>query len=483
MPKWRALDPTPEALAEALGRAIEEANRDVSGDGSAWLASTPETWRAFLAEAAGSPEGARVWFGPEPHERHFYARVVAAWWTDALGRRHWFIEGRSVFGNGPEQGPPAHPLLLIAGPRAALVERAGKSPRLFGFCDCGELGPVEALAWVGECCGPCHDRRLEGVSSPTWGLPFCLLGVGGVLAFSPDGRWVLTGRPGTIGQRLVRLEVDSGREETLKPALPWGAGTPPADGAFFLSDKSLITWHDQQSVVGHAGEPIVIWWDWRAGVEVQRYAVSAGEGPYEFVSVEGVAANGTLLLAREQGLWLLDCSAPPGPDGPPVRGRLGNSSAVGSWALSGPWAARVGGDGEWRLLDLRAGSESPQPRLPRGGAWVSGAADVPLFAVGSWSRTVRLFEPATGTWAELSGAEGRGLALDSAGRWLASGGRDAIAIWDVRDSKGILKLHVALGDPDLLAFSPGGDLLAAGGRLAFGPSPLCIWPWRRLVEG
>src|SRR5262249_11189078 len=102
---------------------------------------------------------------------------------------------------------PAHPLfarrdglppLARLYPEQVYVRtRPGEGPTAVCACACGAAGTPTELAWVGERCGPCHDRAEEGrltLEPPTAfgpvagrGVTCALSGDGGLLAAaSPD---------------------------------------------------------------------------------------------------------------------------------------------------------------------------------------------------------------------------------------------------------------------------------------------------------
>jgi hypothetical protein len=473
MAMWRAIDPSPEALVAALEQAVRDANAGVPEAKQLFFGSQARV--GFSCAVMEVREGARPWCGSVQEDNQHYARVDAAWWTDALGRRHWRVRG-SPFGREADRDVPAHPLLAIAGVRAALVERPGKPPALVGFCDCGEYGPVEALAWTGDCCGPCHDRRLDGLPPARGCLPVCLASSGGqgVLAFSPDGRWLLGGLSENGGpQILTRWDLIGGHHETLTPSLPWGdEGTRPPEGVAFLPDSTLVTWHKYDE------HDAVIWWDCSRGRERTRHLLIP-ENQFRDRAA-ALAPDGTLLAGVAGELALLDCSQPPGAEGPPVRARLALPRTVGGWAFSGPWAFY---SNEWRVVNLQTGQEyrAPPPR----GQWamaLAGAANSPLFAVVLAGGGIHLFDPVSRSWAELAmRLRIQGLAFSWDGRWLAAGQLGAITVWDVLAREQILTLHLAIGYADALTFSPDGERLAVGRDFSFIDSPLCVLPWRRLL--
>ena len=92
--------------------------------------------------------------------------VSLAWWTDAVGRRHVRVEGESGREHRgaspplPNNEDPRPPLAHVYPDRLFRRQRAGVDVWL-AACACGATGLPEALAWMGPCCGPCHDRRQE----------------------------------------------------------------------------------------------------------------------------------------------------------------------------------------------------------------------------------------------------------------------------------------------------------------------------------
>jgi hypothetical protein len=222
------VDPTPAALQQALYRAATAADQGGRGRLLRW---PPACLAAFFAHWHTDCEGSWQWNGPEnarpprakprrragrghcreprtpeaPLRRHFYndwcrkrrrcSVVATVWWSDCIGRRHQRVIGCQRQGVA---GPPEdllRPDLL----RPALAQiypahtfrltRQGQTRALVA-CACGAFGTAEEVGWMGDCCGPCHDRR-ELQDRPTPPQRRLLAGRGpavGSLAFSADGR-------------------------------------------------------------------------------------------------------------------------------------------------------------------------------------------------------------------------------------------------------------------------------------------------------
>src|SRR5947209_5126707 len=90
---FRRLDPRPDEIQSALDQVVANGLRDLAQRG----VPLPDQydrpdWEALLTACAEQPEGVHVqhWILSWRHPPGVV--VGAAWWTDALGRRHWFLE-------------------------------------------------------------------------------------------------------------------------------------------------------------------------------------------------------------------------------------------------------------------------------------------------------------------------------------------------------------------------------------------------------
>jgi hypothetical protein len=203
------IDPDPARLRRALQEAVRHTGR---GDAHGLIAG-------WLANAQARPEGLdlfRLSTEGRPGERY----GGLAWWSDHQGRRHVRTFGGST-GDGwthrhlaRQDDDPRPPLWHIYPERVFRVERPGRASRWLVSCACGATGVPGDLAWMGPCCGPCHDRREEGdpslVTRPAVLEP--LRTVYGV-AVSPDGAHVAIG---LAGRRLVLRDLEAGSERVLE---------------------------------------------------------------------------------------------------------------------------------------------------------------------------------------------------------------------------------------------------------------------------
>jgi WD40 repeat protein len=138
------------------------------------------------------------------------------WWTDRLGRKHHRVVGRrrrcnnSARHNILSPDDERSPLWLVY-PENLYLRQQVWGWELFAACRCGAVGTPEALGWMGDCCGPCHDRREAGEPPPAtpW-LPRTVL-TGHTtevmnVAFGNDGRLLLSQALFDATARLWDLE-------------------------------------------------------------------------------------------------------------------------------------------------------------------------------------------------------------------------------------------------------------------------------------
>ncbi len=188
------LDPSPGEIAEALADATAATNKRCR---TRLLADDPAKWRKFARQTQAAPEGYDLFRGGRGGAPG--TQLVGAWWTDHIGRKHVVVRGRRIehdiskvlfFKDELDRRPPlwhCYPQYLYQ--RWRPVENDLPAVDWIAVCGCGASGTPAALGWMGETCGPCHDRREEGESlagnRPGWlhgaRNPF------GSLAYSRDG--------------------------------------------------------------------------------------------------------------------------------------------------------------------------------------------------------------------------------------------------------------------------------------------------------
>ena len=115
-----------------------------------------------------------VWLHLLPDRRSGFeaAALTVARWDDALNRSHWHLE--CAYHNGYDLqtwSPDAHRWQhlselslerVVPAGHFLIRKRAGASPDTVVLCHCGAVGTASQLAWMGQICGPCHDREQEG---------------------------------------------------------------------------------------------------------------------------------------------------------------------------------------------------------------------------------------------------------------------------------------------------------------------------------
>jgi hypothetical protein len=204
-------------LTETLRAAVQAANAGCRVRLLSW--PLPGLAR-FHKQLTTCPEGWRQWNGQGLRSKATRSAVGVAWWSDFVGRPHLRIVGcrmnlpegyRENFLTAGREQPP----LTLVYPDHTLFHVRGESTRQIVACSCGAWGEPAEIGWMGERCGPCHDRAEAGEAKPprTWvlGRPDQNYSVSAV-CFSPDGRTLVSGHQ--IG--VMRLwDVETGREQAV----------------------------------------------------------------------------------------------------------------------------------------------------------------------------------------------------------------------------------------------------------------------------
>ncbi|QJW94204.1 WD40 repeat domain-containing protein [Frigoriglobus tundricola] len=187
----KLIDPGADQIVAALTETTAGANKRCR---ARLLADDPAKWRKFARKAAAAAEGHALFRGGRGGVPA--TQVLAAWWTDAAGRKHVVLRGRRVEHDEAKRllqsaDLDARPALWHAYPEYVCRRTVGAESQVVCACGCGAVGTPESLGWMGETCGPCFDRKQEvGPAGLSTNLPGVLYGNRdplGTVACSPDG--------------------------------------------------------------------------------------------------------------------------------------------------------------------------------------------------------------------------------------------------------------------------------------------------------
>ncbi len=408
------------------------------------------------------------------------ARVGLAWWTDHIGRRHYRVVGWRGRGNRAGQdnflcpfGEPRPPLWLVY-PDRTFFRREGKDRVLTAVCPCGVAGAPDELGWMGDRCGPCHDRAESGSTAPrfweqtTFSVPEA--SIENFAGISPDGRLLVVGSGrGPVGV----WDTSTGR-----PVLPPCEVAPPVEGmilcASFTPDGKAL------GVAVPPGLGLLETGSWKARALPRLPEL-------QWARRLAFSPDGSLLAALTQQLLLVEVET--GRPRHALRGPLDDLSCL-AFAPDGRTVAAGTRSGALRVWDVASGAEVAGLDLPShllaglafapGGRTLAVATvrtdppetlplrergKVVLWAVGRGSVVVPLPGHALGALAVAYSPDGKSLATGGCDRmvrlWGAATGR----------AKGCLEWH--FGDVRQVAFSADGRWLVSMSE----DGVVKLWPW------
>jgi hypothetical protein len=498
------IDPDRATLVRALTEIARRANE---GFPAGQVPGSPGAYRSLASgRYARQPEGVRLWASGRRNPATFDLGTDAtllgvAWWTDPAGRRHVRVAGRRLrrlsehqsarFGPLGEFRPP---LCYIAPEGVVLRTLPGGTPELLAVCACGAVGTPEALGWMGDCCGPCHDHREErGERLPSAGAR-TLFADGLVMALS----WSASGATLAGCVRPSTGDSETGSVVFWDPAT--GAVRHSYPHPWYLS-ASLPPFAGDGRVVAADGEGVFRVWDAETGE--QRFEEEGEVGNPRTYRLALPPDGRTVVASGDR--WLLTRRLKAGsrwrrPPGGPSAGH----ELCGALAFSPDGKALARGLDHRRvtLLDWpgareRILSTAPEDPSLDSSTLVRSLAFSPdgntlAAAQGTYLQEFNGIQDPTPGQVELYDVRARRLrlrlpaqdgslyavAFTPDGRGVLGAGVDRVVrFWDVATGAEVAALEAHVGTVRALCFSPDGNTLAAGSA----DGTIRLWPWRQLL--
>jgi hypothetical protein len=453
------IDPTETALTTALAEAAGRAN----GRARLCLLRWPPSDLPDFLLKWRTPEGFWQWNGGDGPGHSGEARtiVAVAWWTDWIGRKHIrLVARRGEFNNAARQNLLSHgarrPFQWQVYPENLYLRFAEGREQVWGLCRCGAVGPAQDLGWMGNVCGPCHDR-LEAGTLPHFPGPVRTILSGrstapGQLRFSADGRFLVavgesttevTGwnlEKGTCHRRAV-----AGEYVRSLAALPDGrVAYVPWNGRVIVLDSEEVS----ADLLCDLGSPHVL-----GGT----------------ISPDGttlVAADHTRIMFRDLQARQVVRSIPlPQAPGSPL-------ASVLEFAPDGRTLACAVHSGGLRILETATGAPcGPDLPFTHRARLAAFRPDGSLLAAvdgeyGQFPGRLRLWR-----WPSRESvpvpdalAQVRALAFSPDGRLLATSYHGSVTLWDAEDVRPLVAFSWHPDWINGIAFSPDGQWLATGAQ-------------------
>jgi hypothetical protein len=452
--QWQKVDPA----SEEVERALAEAGR--AAGGARWPTAAERA--DALAQAERSASGALVWGASPTRQRRHQATCV--WWTDHVGRKHWFIEGDEYrLAGEPDplwrcrDGPPAHPLFAVA-PHHTAFRGQGASAELLVVCDCGAVGTPEALAWAGDRCGPCSDHLADGGTPPTSLAVQPHRTAAVALAFLGDRRILSLGyRDGSV----YLYDPGSGQGGFLVSPGEGGGGA----GAVALPGGLAVAFRRAEVVCWDLDSPEERWrvrcpgelMGLAASADGKWLAVDAVSVPYLLDAETGEGGGmsedlSNFAFAPDGTLYAYDCDS---------RGVIAVNAHTEEHTATG---LEFGEPEEDDCYELACSPTRPLIAAGCSGGWVW----IGDLKKGRWLHAFQRLADIVYI-----------LAFAPDGRVLASGHNRTILFCDAERGTELGELALPEADVSSLAFSPDGETLAVGDDRGV----VRLWPWRRMLGG
>jgi len=460
------IDPTPQALESALADAAARAN----GRARLNLLTWPPADLSDFLSAWGAAEGYWQWTGGTLRGSGQPRTIVAAaWWTDPLGRKHTRLVARRGEFNHPTcehllARRRHRPFQWLTYPENLYFRQTGGKEELWGVCRCGAVGPPSDLGWMGNLCGPCHDRDEAGAlprfPGPTAAVLSGRSTVPGRIRFTPDGRGLVA--TGQLNNEVTAWDLESGS------CRKWSAPGGSLQGGGVLPDGRvvgvpwngrIVAWRPAEGLTEHLfhvrdnvhGGTVssdgtvlavvdsrqVTLWDLKTRREGRATSVLRVPG-FPTSPVLEFAPDGRILVCETQGpaLCLLETATgwPCCPDLP-----LSRRLQTAAFSPDGSLLAAVDGSfgrfsGLLRLWSVHSGKAIPLPLPDLDVRAVAFSPDGRLLAT-TYHGAITLWDAATlrqrvtFAWhADWINA----VAFSPDGRWLATGAEDhLVKLWPV----------------------------------------------------